>query len=410
MSLSNVYRRLNSRSYSKRSILANGVVLSASFGLIVASVKLLQTRVNTIVSRDAVINGALLDIKAVEDGIISSALTTTGASISQNEYIFEIENQRVSGLTIQEIKTVLYEQQAELRRANAQLAEHLRLRESLLNDYRIQAQLASLDANAQIDEANAELLAVQAEYDLAQQTYERMEYLANEGAISATELDTAQATRNQAEAAVNQLVARVQSMATRRDAVQRNLFLTRGRSDSDPDIRLQETELAIADQRQLIQALEETIIGVEAELIAAERDAELQQNIPVKAPTNGVVWRTMGREGQYVEAGDPLMQMLDCNQRWVDVLVDERSMRRIQPGTRATLKLHGTKDRVFHGEVSTIRSGIGRLAAGEDVAIPLRSNLPRQTQVRVELEAPTNVNSADNFCYVGYTGRVEFEI
>ena len=66
--------------------------------------------------------------------------------------------------------------------------------------------------------------------------------------------------------------------------------------------------------------------------------------------------------------------------------------------------------------VQTIRSGVGRLAAGEDVAAPVTPNLPRYSKVRVVLDPATNVSNSTNqpnsgkLCYIGYTGRVTFQI
>jgi hypothetical protein len=56
-----------------------------------------------------------------------------------------------------------------------------------------------------------------------------------------------------------------------------------------------------------------------------------------------------------------------------------------------------------------IRSGLGRLAAGEEVAVPTAPNLPRKAQVRIDLE-PDTQNSSGRFCYVGYTGEVTFKV
>jgi hypothetical protein len=43
--------------------------------------------------------------------------------------------------------------------------------------------------------------------------------------------------------------------------------------------------------------------------------------------------------------------------------------------------------------------------------MPITPNLPRLTQVRVDLEPqPESQPLLNRFCYVGYTGRVTFKI
>nr|pir hypothetical protein 12 (atpE 3' region) - Synechococcus sp. (PCC 6716) [Synechococcus sp.]CAA49888.1 unnamed protein product [Synechococcus sp.] len=43
------------------------------------------------------------------------------------------------------------------------------------------------------------------------------------------------------------------------------------------------------------------------------------------------------------------------------------------------------------------------------MVIPIPENYPRQSQVRVELDV-SDAWREGNFCYVGYTGKVTFEI
>jgi len=92
------------------------------------------------------------------------------------------------------------------------------------------------------------------------------------------------------------------------------------------------------------------------------------------------------------------------------VFVDEQAVRSLQPGTPASIELYGSNAQVLQGKVSLVRSGIGRLAAGEDVAVPIMPNLPRNTQVRVDLDPTTAKNNPNLFCHVGYTGRVTFKV
>jgi multidrug resistance efflux pump len=169
-------------------------------------------------------------------------------------------------------------------------------------------------------------------------------------------------------------------------------------------------QLQIADQRKAIATLTENIKNAQAELVQAKRDMEQKEKIVVKVPTSGVLWHLSVQKGQFVQQGTRLGQLLDCNRRWVDVFIDEQAVRSVHPGTPATIKLYGFQSQVLQGRVSMIRSGIGRLTAGEDVAVPITPNMPRQSQVRVELDTTTPKGSPNHLCFVGYTGRVTFDV
>ncbi|NEU83305.1 HlyD family secretion protein, partial [Nostoc sp. UIC 10630] len=141
-----------------------------------------------------------------------------------------------------------------------------------------------------------------------------------------------------------------------------------------------------------------------------------KQVVTIKSPESGVMWRLTAQLGKFVQQGESLGQIADCNQRWVDAWVDEQKVRLLQVGTPAEIKLNGTGSSVtLTGKISVIRSGIGRLSAGEDTVVAMMPNLPRHTQVHITLDTEPSSSSSENMhngnlCYIGYTGRVVFKV
>jgi multidrug resistance efflux pump len=113
-----------------------------------------------------------------------------------------------------------------------------------------------------------------------------------------------------------------------------------------------------------------------------------------------VIWKLDARKGQLIRQEKSVGQMIDCSRRWVDVYVEEQSIESIQIGMPAKIELYGASKLVLNGKVSLIRSGLGRFNAGEDVAITIPQNLPRTTQVRVELDKNSDVGDPNVFCYI----------
>ncbi len=211
-------------------------------------------------------------------------------------------------------------------------------------------------------------------------------------------------------ATAKSIEARLAAVRTSKTAAEFDVSLDRSRSSYDPNIRIQELQLEIADQNQQINIIKQSIKNIQAELIQAQADVKRQTTVVVKAPTKGVMWRLAAQNGKYVERGESIGQIIDCSRRWVDVFVDEQAVRSLQPGTPASIELYASDSQVLRGKVSLVRSGVGRLAAGEEVAILTNLNLPRNTQVRVELENASEKTNPSSFCYVGYTGKVTFNV
>jgi multidrug resistance efflux pump len=393
-----------------RSLLSNLLIIFASAGLIIWTFRLIQTRFTSVISLDAVINGVLTDLKAPSEGTISELSVNTGDTTSQDKALLTLKNERVSELKVQEINSRINQQQAELKRIQAKLARQLALRQTLVADQQNQSRLEALEAQQSVAQVISDLQGAKARYQLAQLTYKRTKSLAAAGALSQADLDTAGVEMQQSQAEVGTLETRLDALRTNQQATQLGLTLSRNRSNYDPRIRLEELQLQIADQHQVIQTLQQSIQDGQAELTQAKADVKRQQTVVVSAPNSGVVWRLSAQRGKFVEQGESLGQVLDCERRWVDVFVDERAVRSLKPGTPATVELYGSSSSVLHGQVSLVRSGIGRLAAGEDVAIPITPNLPRNTQVRVDLAPDTDKGNPHLFCYVGYTGRVTFKL
>lgn len=195
--------------------------------------------------------------------------------------------------------------------------------------------------------------------------------------MAQTQLDAVAKELEESKNLIGSLEARLQTIRANQKASRLGLTLTRSRSSYDPRIRLQEMQLEIADGRKAIATLQQGIKDAKAELVLAQTDTSRKEKVVVKVPTPGVIWHLSVQPGQFVQQGATLVQVLDCKRRWVDVFVDEKSVRSIQPGTPASIELYGSNSQVLQGQVSIIRSGLGRLAAGEDVAVPITPNMPR---------------------------------
>jgi multidrug resistance efflux pump len=404
-----------------RSLIANTLIFAASAGLAVWSFHLLRDKLTTVVSRDAVINGTLIDLNAPIDGTVTRLAASTGTPLKPNQSVLTLTNARVldqtSQLPVQEIKTRINDLQVQIARAQGELNRTLGMQQVWTTEQATQQKLETIDAAEAVRQAEAELQAARSRYRLAELSYQRQAALYREGATPEATLDVATLERDELAHTVQSLEARLDAMQNQQKASQVGVSLVRERGNYSPRFRLQDLELDAAKQRQEITNLQQNLADAKAELAQAiadvqrqETELKLNQQTEVMAPASGVIWELSAKQGQFVEKGATLGRLLDCSRRWVDVFVDEQAVRSIQPGTPATIELYGSGSQTLKGKVSLIRSGLGRLQPGQEVAVPITPNLPRTTQVRVALDPSTATGSPDVMCYVGYTGRVSFQL
>ncbi|NJL21530.1 MAG: HlyD family efflux transporter periplasmic adaptor subunit [Leptolyngbyaceae cyanobacterium SM1_3_5] len=409
------------RNLVSRSFLANVLLILLSVGLGVWAFQLMRERFTSIASRDAVINGALIDINSPIEGIVSEFSAATGAAVTSDQTLAIVNNPNLvapaSRLPAQEIKTQITEFESERDTTIRQLAETRALIELWSQEQSNQQQLEMQNSQDSILEVQADLEAMRSRYRLAEITYQRSTTLLEAGAISQATLDEAQLEREELSNQVKSLQAQLESAQNQEQAVTLGLTLERERSETNPRIRLQTLKLQAVTQQQAITQLERNIQAARAELAQATTEYQLEQTelnrtqrTTIKPPTEGVIWDVTARQGQFVEKGANLGRVLDCQRRWVDVYVDEQALRSLRHGMPATIQLYGDQSLTLRGRVSLVRSGVGRLQAGQDVAVPIAPNLPRTTQVRVDLDLNTPQGSPDAMCFVGYTAQVSFHL
>ena len=398
-----------------RSPVANGVMLLVSVALLAWAWQFLKTRSTSVVSVDAVVNGTLVDLKAPEEGTLTRVVSRTGESVMVGKPMFAVRNDRLNELPMQENKSRLNQTRADLARAQERVDRLVILAASASVDDVAQVELVKSDTSVRVQQLDAEIAAVRARMSLSQVQIDRMSGLVTEGAMPKAALDVPQAEIAQRIQEVKALEAQIEALRVSDEAARQGLYISKTRSNYDPKIRVQELQIQIADGRAEIAGLKQRIRDGETELVQAKTDLNQRQQVVVNAPLSGVLWKMMAQEGKFVQRGEVLAQVADCKTRWVDALVDEGEVNALQVGMLADIRLTGAKDgTLLRGKVQTIRSGVGRLSAGQEVATPIAPNLPRYSQVRVELDSPQTVLTDDsgtgNLCSIGYTGRVTFRI
>ena len=320
--------------------------------------------------------------------------------------MLSLENQRAGELQVKEISSRLNQQKAELEQAEMRLVQLNSLLSVVSQNAVSQKRLETLENQQNQNQILSDLEGAKARYQLAQLNHKRTKFLRQEGAIAQANLDAAVIELRQRESEGNSLEARLATVQVSEDAVRDGLSLSKTRSNYDPGTRLEELQLRIAEGSQEIQTLKKRIQGTQAEVEQSQRDLKRKQTVAIKSYKSGVLWELNVQRGTFVQKGELLGKMVDCEQRWVDAWVDENKMQALQVGTPVDIKLNGIDSITLNGKVSVIRSGIGRLDAGKDTVVATTPNLPRHTQVRIALDRNNkdydslSTNRQDgNFCY-----------
>ena len=254
----------------------------------------------------------------------------------------------------------LSQSEAELGRAQRRVRSYIENDKSLL---------AKVEARrSEVDRAEAQLVAANADIARARIDFERREALAASGSVSGDERTRAKNALESAEANV----AAAKASAAEAHA---NYLAAIGARE--------ENRTLIAD------ATEET--NPEVTLARARRDQALVnlRRTVIYAPVDGVIAKRTVQTGQQVQAGAPLLSIVPLHEVHVDANFKEVQLERVQIGqaVELTSDLYGSKIK-YHGTVVGLSGGTGSTFA----AIPAQNatgnwiKVVQRLPVRIQLD------------------------
>lgn len=179
---------------------------------------------------------------------------------------------------------------------------------------------------ADIASAQAKVEQAKAQYNLSQQQFKRYQQLANSGASSKTEQDTANATK------------------------QNNLAL------------LKQAEANLDVSKEALKTAQVAQIGLEAQIKNAQASldqAKITKNYAIiTAPMDGQLGEVSPRLGQYVAAGTQLLFLIPPK-RWVIANFKETQIEHMKIGQKASFTVDALGHEKFTGTVEQISPAAG---------------------------------------------------
>jgi membrane fusion protein (multidrug efflux system) len=219
-------------------------------------------------------------------------------------------------------------------------------------EHEVQVAEANL-VSAQARQREKEAAAVKASRDV-----ERLRPLAQKDEIPQQQLDAAVAqadsSRAAADAAKSDVVAAQGAITVAQQRVaQAHGAASQARAGLDTartapqQLKVSEAKAASADARvrQAKAALDQAQLNL--------------QYTTIKAPAAGVVSRKMVEMGQVVQAGQPLMALVDLSNTWITANFKETQLKLMRPGQRAEVDVDGLGGRTFKAHVDSIAAATG---------------------------------------------------
>ncbi|NOZ67954.1 MAG: HlyD family efflux transporter periplasmic adaptor subunit [Deferribacteres bacterium] len=245
-------------------------------------------------------------------GKIQRILVREGDSVNRGDVLVQLENR--------EAAAALQGAEAELEAAGGRLKEARARLETARKRY--------IAAEKQADVSRAEYERMKITLEQARREMKRMQGLYEKGFVSKQELDIKQTAYNEAKALLSAAGSRV--------------ALARAELDVAASV-VKTAELQIGTLKSRVR---------EAGALVSLRRAQYEDTV-ITAPGRGVVVYRAFEEGETVAPYTTILTIVDMNDRWIRIDVDETYLPEIKPGAAAVIEAAGT-DRKFRGRVFSI--------------------------------------------------------
>ncbi len=294
-------------------------------------------------------------------GRLSRLLVREGDSVKRDQLLGLIEPEELRA------DRAFYEHTEESSAAQVEEAEAaLRYQAAQTRDQVRQAEAALAATEAQHAEATADL-------ERARLDYERAQNLFKQGIASAQLNDNARTAYEAAK-------ARVESMHKQADAQRAALALARATAEQ---VTIRESQLR-AGRHQLAAAS------------AQKEKAEVRLGYTeIRAPIDGLVAARAALQGEVVNPGQPIVSLINPDDLWVRVDVEETYIDRIRLGDRMSVRLPSGAERV--GTV---------FYRGVDAGFATQRDVSRTKRDIKTFEVRLRLDNSDRRLYPGLTAFV----
>lgn len=359
------------------------------------------------ISSSAFINAEMMRVTAPISGYLATDIPHKGRFIDHPEKLTLIQSYSVDRRRLLELERqrAIAEERAGV--AKKQL-EELKAEDELLKQRMDAYREGMLNRLAnEVKEAEAEKSGCMAEAEHRRDIGARMQGLAQTGATSQIRSAEALAKKEETATRCQMAAARLQRLQGEQASLQQGVFL-RDAANDVPYSQQQRERLFLRRQELETVASEE---GARAKQLAADiaeerRSVDKLGSYDLTLPAEHVVWSMPASPGSVVAEGQTVLDLADCDNRFVAVELPEREFENVKPGAPASVRLIGS-DLWRTGKVRQVR---GSAARADDRLLAAQVPEPKPGYITVEVSLPRDaIQGNASYCNIGRLADVRFQ-
>lgn len=355
----------------------------------------------------AVVNAPVITLRSPMEGHITQVFQEPGTPVGSGQLAVQLLKSNADDRYIRQLQSRL----TELDSSEAAIADRIErlgaIRDRLAvrfarfkAEYTERLAIEAREINARIDGAQARLKNLTLDYDRSSELSQRM-------VSSRKNVEAAAALVSEKTSEIQMLRAQLDSVALRRSALETNTLVDLGGADTPYSAQRQDEldmqRAALEQERATLRAQKVTtarILEGEQAFFAAATQVSLASSV------TGVVWRSSSQVGRPVLPGDELVEVIDCEARFIEARLNSGLLSRIKVGDTAEIRIAGL-DPLIQAPVTSVL-GVG--ARFDHPELAAQDDAPNTYDFKVIIRLPPEVLDfrSDPYCHVGRAASVSF--
>lgn len=387
--------------------------LGLGVGVLAYALMALLTAFVLPVSSEAVIAGSTTTLRAPIDGILELRNVELGTSVQAARELVVITNPWADDSLVVELRNRISAADAEIAALQPQgaaleeLSQGLKQGASLYQLNRV-SQLGAL-----VEERQAKLEGDRAQAALGIERQERAQAMFEQGVLSEEGLGQAVRDRTVATQQLEAAQKGIEALESQRRSARFGVNIDASGMGADRPYsrqRLDEVTLERIRVQQRVTSHTRVRDALKEQLTTAEARLHKFASATLSASRPSRLWKVFASSQAYVNRGQPLLSLIDCDSALVVATVKERIFRKLKVGSRASFKLDKS---TMPGRVVQLE-GLSRPAQDDVVIAPgltgQRDPIPASADpYRVTISIPALRAPPYDDCGIGRSGTVTFE-
>jgi multidrug resistance efflux pump len=355
-------------------------------------------------SKSAVLNARKATVRTPIEGILDLDDENIHQTVHKNEIVGTVLNPLLEEQNLYHLETRLDFLGIELEALRREREDLRAQREALLERQKEFLSFKKEHLREGLALRNARVSEAEANLRQAAADRQRAENLAARGAATPVRLEAARAEEEAARQRLAQRRAESAQVASELEAVDAGFILETGMTDLSGSaselLQIEQRLDAIASEQRSTQS---RIVSLEREIEITRRHQRRDSKVELTSPVHGQIWRIFANDGERVQPGDPIFELVDCSDVFVTLTVRRSVYQRLEIGDPARFAFD--RGPTLEGRVRRLSGQEGLLTRTE-----LISPIPGRAEDRytVALEVPALSDHPALACAVGKSGRVYF--